>query len=115
MAQADYELSVTVEVNTPSDDAYGGQVDSWATLVSGTATKHFFSIRQDLQRFEALPGPGTMTVTKVFFKFVPPFPSVTVGRPQDYRVVETVSGLVWPVQHIRSYSRTMQMDCEQVA
>lgn len=114
MAQADYELSVTVQIDAPTDNVVGGEDANWTDLVSTTATKHYYS-RQGLERFESLPGPGTMTITKVFFKFVPPFPSVVVGTPQKYKVVEVVSGLEWKVQHIRSYSRTMQMDCELVA
>lgn len=116
MSRGDYEVSVRIEKDTASVDAYGGETATESNINTGLiATKHFYS-RGRLERFEGTPsGPGTMTITRVFFKLLPPFPSLDVSRPQDYRVVEEVSGLEWPVQHIRTYSRTMQIDCEKVA
>lgn len=112
MAQADYELSVSIERDTNTLDDYGGETASSSTVAAGLrATKHYYS-RQGLERLEgaAQSGPGLLTKTKVFFKFQQPHPDVRIND----RIVEEVSTDEWLVMHVRTYARTMQVDCEIV-
>lgn len=111
MAQGDYELLVSIERDTNTLDDYGGETASTATAATGLrATKHYYS-RQGLERLEGTAqasGPGLLTKTKVFFKFQQPHPDVRVND----RIVEEVSLDEWLVMFVRTYARTMQVDCE---
>ena len=109
MAQDAYEVSVRIERDTPTLDDYGGETQTESTVASGQiATKHYHS-RRDLERVER--GPGALTVTDVFFKFERPFPDVRVND----RIVEETALTEWSVKFVRSYARTMQVDCELVS
>lgn len=114
MGREAYEVAVTVQIISSTRISSGGQTDTSATLTTATASKHFRKI-QRLQSAEgtgAASGPGAQTVIPMFFKFNPPFPDMDEYNPQNYKIVEDVSGQIWPVKYIRKYSRTMQVDVE---
>ena len=127
MPQSDYQVGVNVQRATRTKDLAGGKtISSWTTVASGlTATLHHYSFQSQF-RHEQAPGgpgsgPGVLTQTKTFFKFVPPFPAAAVND----RVILTSAqqfgeaiiypiGTAFSVLFVRAYLRTMQLDVELV-
>lgn len=130
MAQEDYEVTVDVERPAGAKDGRGGKTYPYAAVVGLTgltATLHIRSMTS-LARFEQSvggmeSGPGVMTQTKPFFKFLSPFPAVQVNDQIKLAAAFVLNGVTvyaagtkFIVQtRPRVYSRTMQVDVEIVA
>lgn len=107
MPRSDYEQIVQViRDGEPVLDSYGGEYVTTSTTSEFSASKHFHSA-QRLTRAES--GPGLQTVTGVFFRFFPPFPTVAVNDR-----IRDDDGTEWRVQFVRPYARTLQVDVEDV-
>ncbi len=104
--------AVSIQTNTPSTNAIGEAVASWAITATATARRHYKSSK----RFEwGEMGGAERLATMLYFEFRPEdnagaLPTITTAK----RLLDA-AGVTWQVTGVRNYTWSLQVDVETVS